>query len=70
MLWEVIGNHIKGVQKASQIYPLCPPPFGSNWSQNNADFVFLSCSPFIIAFKAFKFIGVGGVKPPSHLGVS
>ena len=40
----------------SQSDLLHDPPYCSNWGHKIADFVFLPCSPFILAFRAIEYI--------------
>ena len=47
---------MRRVDIAGQIYPLTPPPHGSNWGNKIADFVFLPYITFILAFRALECI--------------
>ena len=53
MYWEVVGNHIWRVQKASQIPPP-PDQKGSNGCHKIADFDILPYISFITAFRAWE----------------
>ena len=47
MYWEVVGNHMWRVYKASQISPLTPL-WGSNWGHKIANFIFPLISPLFL----------------------
>ena len=38
------------------VLPHGPPPYGSNWGNKIADFEFLPCISFIVAFMASEYI--------------
>ena len=53
MYWEVVGNHMWRVYKASQISPPTPL-YGSNWGHKIANFDISPYISFIIGFRALE----------------